>query len=315
MVPIGLANDVSLEFCSVVVIQRPAHVVRRTLHETRLLDADGVSCVVPGVQLVSNTQRVRQMSNSSAPGTRQLVYATLVQARHGAPRFEELASRRQLVHARHGAHCARALRVVALDVVAVSVFPEVKPTQQANHDRSKEQQKTPSSRPKTCDASQPVESQPLTGAGGGARPQSPATAGQSRMPTGTATASDRRRWWRSTTTATRRCRRSAAAGAKPVEQQRESSRHRRGKRKPAVGTAWLDALAARRGATGQPRAPATLSKKTRHNGSLPGGTAGGGGGERERGAGTTVQRDSSDDDDDTHRTRSPATGLQHGVLP
>jgi len=202
------------------------------------------------------------MSNSSAPGTRELVDATLVQARHGAPRFEELASRRQLVHAQHGAHCARALRVVALDVVAVSVFPDVKPTQQANRERNKEQQKTPSSRPKTCDASQPVESQPHTGAGGGARPQSPATAGQSRMPTGTTTASDRRWWCRSTPSTTRRCRRSTAAGAKPVEQQRESSRHRRGKRKPAVGTAWLDALAARRGVTGQPRAGHLEQKDT-----------------------------------------------------
>ena len=179
-----------------------------------------------------------------------------------------------------------------------------------------EKQKTPSSRPKTCDACQPIESQPLTGAGAGARPQSPATAGQSRMPTGTATASGRRRLQRNTTTATRRCRRSAAAGAKPMEQQRESSLHRRGKRKPDVRTAWLDALAARRGgATGQPRAPSTSRKKARHNGNLPGGTVGGGGGELESGAGATVQQDSRDDDDDTHRTRSLANGVHHGVLP
>ena len=90
MVPIGLAGDVSLEFCSSVVIHRPAHVVRRTLHETRLFDADGVSCIVAGVQLTSSTERVRQMSNSSAPGTRQPVYATLVQARTVPPDLKNL---------------------------------------------------------------------------------------------------------------------------------------------------------------------------------------------------------------------------------
>jgi len=91
--------------------------------------------------------------------------------------------------------------------------------------------------------------------------------------------------------------------------------HRREKCNPAVGTAWLDALAAHRGATAQPRAPATSRKKARHNRSLPGGTAGGGGGERESGAGATDQQDSSNDDYDTHRTRSPAISVQHGVLP
>jgi len=92
-----------------------------------------------------------------------------------------------------------------------------------------------------------------------------------------------------------------------MEQQRESSLHRRGKRKPAVGTAWLGALAARRGgATGQPRAPSTSRKEARQNRSLPGGTAGGGGGERESGAGATVQQTAA---------TTTTTHIGHDLLP